>query len=333
VNPNFASGLLLLDKPQYVSSRKGAAMLVRDLNIHPKEKWGFVGTLDPLATGLLPIAVGSGTKAISYLESILSIKSYLATFALGEIRRGDDATGEVISDSKTVSLSSHRIKSIQASLSFWKDAVLALQHQRPPDFSAKHIKGKRAYEWAREGRPERIPSSPVTVSEINVLENESSSIRWSIKISRGGYIRSLARDFGIDMGIGGYLKDIRRIQMGPLEASEQIWEKTDSGLSYAFVPFSKLFTEIPSEVITRFLPDVMTGQKDQVKASQVSESMREYAYSTVHWQGQSYGIYLRPLRHMPGHTYKVLKRTQLSCRIGTNSKKEYKMNRSGRLAP
>lgn len=175
-------------------------------SIFKTKKIGHAGTLDPLATGLLICAVGKYTKLIPYVQNLPKV--YRATFRLGATTITDDSEG----DEENVTSTDHLTK---------QDIVNALAkylgtiQQVPPQYSAVHINGKRSYALARKGISVDIPPRNVIVNSI-ILTNFStpSSIEVTINCEKGTYIRSIARDVGIFLGVGGYMSKLERVSIG-----------------------------------------------------------------------------------------------------------------------
>ena len=208
------SGIALIDKPQGFTSHDVVAKLRGVLGTR---KIGHAGTLDPMATGLLVIGVGSGTKLMTYLSG--SDKSYQATVRLGEATFTDDAEGETVfsaSKSELESITAENIVEVVSSFG-------GKQLQVPSRVSAKKIDGKRAYDLAREGKDFQLEPVQVEVSRI-----ESSSPRFGeyidfeieVDCSSGTFIRALARDIGQKLGVGGHLTALRRTRVGKFDIDE-----------------------------------------------------------------------------------------------------------------
>lgn len=192
-------GILLLDKPSGISSN-GALQKVRYmLNA---SKAGHSGTLDPMATGLLPIGLGQGTKALPYLLD--AHKRYVATLKLGEVTTTGDAEGEVIAQSSVPALSAALIESV---LSRFRGAF----SQVPPMYSALKQQGRPLYELAREGIVVEREARDIHFYAIDLLSWTENSLQLQVWCSKGTYIRVLAEDIGVVLGCGAHLTALRRI--------------------------------------------------------------------------------------------------------------------------
>jgi tRNA pseudouridine55 synthase len=200
-------GVLLFDKPFELSSN-AAVQKVRRL--FGAEKAGHTGTLDPLATGLLPVCLGEATKfSMGLLESD---KAYLATLKLGEITSTGDMEGEVISRSEV------RVSELDLlrALSELHGDILQL----PPMHSALKYKGKPLYEYIRKGETVERQPRQVHIYELEMLRFQDSEVDIKVQCSKGTYIRTLAEDIGAKLGCGAHLKGLRRIATGPFQVDQ-----------------------------------------------------------------------------------------------------------------
>ena len=199
-------GLLLLDKPTGISSNKALQQAKR---MFDARKAGHTGSLDPLATGMLPICFGEATKLSQYLLN--ADKTYLAEIKLGEITDSADSDGELIE--------SHPVPSdldLQAVDKICQQFAGA-QMQVPPMVSAIKIDGKRLYKLAREGITVERPPRAVTIHNVTTQNYADSVITVSVSCSKGTYIRSLATDIGETIGCGGHIQFLRRCHVSPFD--------------------------------------------------------------------------------------------------------------------
>lgn len=174
-------------------------------------KVGHAGTLDPLATGLLVICSGKATKSItSYMDLP---KVYTGTFVLGANRPSYDMETPISSQFDISDLVEKDILSCAAN---FRGTLM----QVPPLFSAKKVSGKRAYKLAREGSDILLPPNEITVYSFEVTRIALPEVDFEIRCSRGTYIRSIAHDFGVELGVGAYLKTLRRTAIGELSISD-----------------------------------------------------------------------------------------------------------------
>lgn len=203
-----ASGIALIDKPNGFTSHDAVAKL---RGVLKTRKVGHAGTLDPMATGLLVIGVGSGTKLMTYLSG--SDKSYQATVRLGQTTFTDDAEGEVVAQAEQSELDSLTPEEITKAI----NSFLGKQQQVPSRVSAKKIDGKRAYDLAREGKEFKLEAVEVEISRIESSQpkfDQLIDVDIAIDCSSGTFIRAIARDLGEKLGVGAHLTALRRTKVG-----------------------------------------------------------------------------------------------------------------------
>ncbi len=208
-NPDFQEGqILLFDKPLYWTSFdlvKKVKNIIRKNYGYKKIKVGHAGTLDPLASGLMIICTGRYTKKITAIQE--SAKEYIAGFYLGKTTPSFDLETEVDGSYETAHIDRGMI--IDALQSFEGE-----YDQVPPQFSAKSVKGKRAYDYARKGEKVELKSQRVNFYEIELLDFDSPLVEIRVLCSKGTYIRSLARDLGEWLDSGAYLSSLKRTAIG-----------------------------------------------------------------------------------------------------------------------
>ncbi len=196
------SGWLILDKPVDFGSTEAVGKIKWLFNA---QKAGHAGTLDPLASGMLPIALGDATKTVPYVMDGRKIYEFTVTW--GEERSTDDLEGEV-------TRSSDRRPSeddIRALL----PAYIGTISQIPPQFSAIKIAGERAYDLARDGETVEIPAREVNIHRLTLLKVEADRAFFEVECGKGTYVRSLARDFGRELGCYGHISGLRRTFVAP----------------------------------------------------------------------------------------------------------------------
>lgn len=204
------SGWIILDKPYDMGSTQAVAK-VRWL--FDAKKAGHAGTLDPLASGVLPIALGEATKTVPYVVD--GNKSYRFTVRWGAATNTDDAEGEVIA----TSAERPSREAIEAML----PGFLGDIEQTPPRFSAIKIEGKRAYAEARAGREVELDARPVYVESLTLADAPTvDEAIFELTCGRGTYVRSLARDFGARLGCHGHVRNLRRTYVEPFEEGEAV---------------------------------------------------------------------------------------------------------------
>ena len=202
---NNISGWLLVDKPAGITSTGVVNKVKWAFNA---KKVGHAGTLDPDATGVLPIALGEATKTIPYIMD--EIKSYQFCVKFGEATDTDDATGEIIQNS------SKRPSDDEISTKLQK--YIGFIEQTPPNFSAIKINGKRAYELARQGSELKLNPRPLFVEDLRFVERvDNDHALLHLICGKGGYVRSIARDLGKDLKCFAHVKWLRRTSAGPFD--------------------------------------------------------------------------------------------------------------------
>jgi tRNA pseudouridine55 synthase len=196
-------GVLLLDKPVGLSSNDA---LQKAKRLYRAEKAGHTGTLDPLASGLLPLCFGAATKFAQV--SLDADKRYLATLKLGQTRRGGDLEGEILEE-KPVTVSRADVEAACARFVGTIDQV-------PPMHSALKHDGKALYEYARAGLEIEREPRRVTIHAIDIVEGDHDRWTLDVRCSKGTYIRTLAEDIGAALGCGAHLTSLRRTGSGAL---------------------------------------------------------------------------------------------------------------------
>ena len=201
------NGFLVVDKPAGMTSRD---VVNRAQFWFPRRtKIGHTGTLDPLATGVLVLCVGAATKLADRVQAMP--KQYETRIRLGATSNTDDADG-VIAESTATSIPT--LASVEAAL----PAFVGNIQQLPPQFSALKVQGQRAYDLARRGTEVALPARPVRVDSIVMQRYEWPWVDLMIDCGKGTYIRSIARDLGAVLGVGGLVQTLRRTRVGPVAA-------------------------------------------------------------------------------------------------------------------
>ncbi len=196
-------GWINLDKPSGLTSTQAMAKVRRLLN---GQKAGHAGTLDPLATGILPIALGEATKTISYIQN--GLKTYSFTVQWGEQRDTDDMEGNKVIATSDVRPSKAQIESV---LSKYTGTIL----QTPPKFSAIKVGGQRAYDLARDGQEVELKEREVFIESLELLAAGPNTADFRMVCGKGTYVRALARDMGQDLGTCGFITALKREKVGP----------------------------------------------------------------------------------------------------------------------
>ncbi|MBV2186573.1 MAG: tRNA pseudouridine(55) synthase TruB [Rhizobium sp.] len=197
------SGWLILDKPVDFGSTEAVSKIKW---LFDAQKAGHAGTLDPLASGMLPIALGDATKTVPYVMDGRKIYEFTVTW--GEERTTDDLEGEATQTSQA----RPNEDDIRALLPRYTGII----SQIPPQFSAIKIAGERAYDLAREGETVEIPSREVEIFRLTLIGcPDENRARFEVECGKGTYVRSLARDFGRDLGCYGHISELRRTFVAP----------------------------------------------------------------------------------------------------------------------
>lgn len=213
------NGLILLDKPKGWTSfdvvNKVRRMVQNsDLNTSNKKRFpvGHTGTLDPLATGLLVLLLGTYTKQAPGLTKL--DKTYEVTMKLGEVSTTGDAEGEVT----VVSGATPSQEAVQRALQQFTGDIM----QTPPAFSAIKINGQRAYKLARDGKAPELAARPVHIEQNILTDYSYPFVRFTSEVSSGTYIRSLVEDLGKTLGTGAYMSDLRRTKVGAFAIADAL---------------------------------------------------------------------------------------------------------------
>lgn len=209
-NQRKVNGILLLDKPVGLTSN---AALQKVKKLFNARKAGHTGSLDPLASGLLPLCFGEATKISGFLLD--ADKRYWVKCKLGERTTTGDAEGEVTDTRPVTGLDEQKIRGVL-------DGYLGEISQIPPMYSAVKHKGKRLYELAREGVIVEREARTVTIHEMSLLSVDLPVMELDVQCSKGTYVRTLVEDMGEDLGCGAHVADLRRSQVGPFDVGGMI---------------------------------------------------------------------------------------------------------------
>ncbi len=240
---NVINGWLNIDKPQGMTSNQVIGKVRRILNA---QKLGHAGTLDPLATGILPIALGEATKTIQFAQD--HDKIYRFTITWGEARNTDDSEGEVTASSPQ--------RPTAAEITALIPRFIGDIQQRPPQFSAIKIDGERAYNLARAGEEVIIDSRIVSVYDLKLLASTADTAEMEMHCGKGTYVRAIARDMGEILGCYGHISVLRRTVVGvfseesviPLDVFEKMVQSSDPDLYLR--PVETVLDDIPALALT-----------------------------------------------------------------------------------
>jgi tRNA pseudouridine55 synthase len=203
------NGWLALDKPLGMTSTAAVGAVKR---LFEAAKAGHAGTLDPLATGILPIALGEATKTVAYAMD--SAKAYRFTVRWGAETTTDDAEGTVVESSNKRPA---RLE-IETLLPHFTGVI----DQVPPQFSAIKVAGERAYDLARSGEMVELAARPVEISSLRLVVADSDSATLEAECGKGAYVRAIARDMGRQLGVFGHVISLRRTRVGPFGEAQMI---------------------------------------------------------------------------------------------------------------
>jgi tRNA pseudouridine55 synthase len=203
-------GFLTIDKPAGMTSHDVVARVRR---LSRQKRVGHGGTLDPAATGVLPVGLGEATRLLEYL--VEGRKRYLATIMLGRTTTTDDAEGETLVERAVPPLTAEQLHKVLASFT-------GIIQQVPPMYSAIQVEGRRLYDLARQGQELELAARPVEIDAITLLEWQSPGLTIDVSCGKGTYIRALARDIGVTLGCGAHLAALRRTAVGPLSLESAV---------------------------------------------------------------------------------------------------------------
>jgi tRNA pseudouridine55 synthase len=243
-------GWVILDKPIGMTSTHAVAVLKR---LFQAKRAGHAGTLDPLASGGLPIALGEATKTVPFVMD--GRKRYRFTVAWGEERDTDDTEGRVIQTSE-LRPSADAVRALLPQFT-------GLIEQIPPQYSAIKVQGERAYDLARDGETVELKPRPIEIHELTLVEHgDNGQSVFEAECGKGTYVRALARDIGRILGCFGHICALRRTLVGPfretdmipLEELEALCNRAASGegsLADALLPVETALDDIPALAVTR----------------------------------------------------------------------------------
>ena len=258
-------GIIIINKPKGCTSHDIVYKIKKMLN----EKVGHTGTLDPMAEGVLPILVGKGTLASKYL--INHDKKYIVELQLGTKTDTADSEGKIV-EQQPINKEIITIENIEKIL----QTFIGKQEQIPPIYSAIKINGKKLYEYARKGQEVKLKPRQIEIYNIKLLNYsvEEKQIKFEVFCGKGTYIRSLCEDIAIKFGTVGYMKSLKRIQVGDfkiedsitIEELNEIIQKNELENTKTIITLEKLFKELPSinldnRKLELFLNGVMLTQR------------------------------------------------------------------------
>ena len=235
-------GWVILDKPIGMTSTHAVSVVKRAFGA---KKAGHAGTLDPLASGLLPIALGEATKTVPFVMD--GRKAYQFTVAWGTQTNTDDTEGSVIATSDK--------RPDEAAIAALLPRFTGTIMQTPPKFSAIRIAGERAYDLARDGEEVELEARPVEIDALHIVSHDGATTTFEAECGKGTYVRAIARDLGLALGCLGHVAHLRRTRVGPFTVAdaasvETLRESPESALT-ALQPVKAALTLIPEIVLHR----------------------------------------------------------------------------------
>lgn len=273
-------GIIIINKPQGYTSQDVVSKVKRILNI---KKAGHTGTLDPMATGVLPVLIGEYTKLSKYLME--HDKTYIATIKLGEKSETGDLEGKIIENVEVPenAMDSDTIKNVLKTF-------LGKQKQIPPMYSAIKVNGKKLYEYAREGKSVEVTARDIEIEKINLLEvnNENCEITFETSVSKGTYIRVLCEDIAKKLGTVGYMKSLNRTRVNEFYIQDAIsfetLENNKNNLDFlenALIKMEKIFYKNPSIILNErkkelFLNGVMLTFENEEGLYNIYDTKNNY---------------------------------------------------------
>ena len=203
------NGIVIIDKPQDWTSQDVTARLRRVFNTR---RIGHGGTLDPMATGVLPVFVGRATRGVEFFEH--AEKTYETVLRLGMTTTTEDVWGETLEE-RPVSVDK---ETVEKTLESFRGEIL----QVPPMYSALKVNGQKLCDLARKGREVERQPRPITIHELTLLEMGENTLRLRVRCSKGTYIRTLCKDIGEALGCGGCMQELRRVSAGEYTIAEAV---------------------------------------------------------------------------------------------------------------
>jgi tRNA pseudouridine55 synthase len=240
-NRAVVDGWVVLDKPVGMTSTQAVSRLKR---VYNAKKAGHAGTLDPLASGILPIAFGEATKTVPFVQD--GEKAYSFTVRWGAETDTDDADGRITRESDA----RPDVGAIEALLPRFTGEIM----QTPPQFSAIKIAGERAYDLARDGETVALQPRPVTVHRLALVDADGDEAKLVMECGKGAYVRAIARDLGRLLGCFGHVTALRRTRVGPFYEDDSFTlEEIEApgGALAALLSVEAGLTELPCVIVDR----------------------------------------------------------------------------------
>lgn len=311
----MVNGIINVHKEKGFTSHDVVAKL---RGIVGQKKIGHTGTLDPDATGVLPVCLGKGTKLCDLLTD--KDKTYEAVLLLGQETDTQDTSGQVLNTADTTALMKDQVE--ECILSFVGD-----YEQIPPMYSALKVNGKKLYELAREGKVVERKPRPVRILEINILEVKLPEVRMEVTCSKGTYIRTLCHDIGNQLGVFGCMKELIRTRVSMFDLSDSLTLgelqvlKDNGTLDTAILPVDSVFQSMTSYTIEPIMEFValngnpinvesivgstVSGDKAVDLGEESNDSNAVSSTEKVDWEdGQAIRVYLQSGEFLGVYYYK-----------------------------
>lgn len=264
------NGIIIIDKPMGRTSHDMVYVMRKLTGI---KKVGHTGTLDPMATGVLPVCIGNATKVADMLT--LSDKRYIAELVLGRTTDTQDADGKVLTECE-VNCTEEEIRA--AVMSFVGEF-----EQVPPMYSAIKQNGKKLYELARQGIEVERKSRRITIHSIDILKIDGNHVTIDVSCSKGTYIRTLCEDIGKKLGVGAYMNTLRRTKTGPFSIEESYTVedveklKENGQLESVMIPVDRMFEEYPKITLnSKQVKSVTNGMAMTYRGGAEGQTYRVY---------------------------------------------------------
>jgi tRNA pseudouridine55 synthase len=251
-DPLFSDGVIVIHKPAGPTSHDVVAVARRAISsiVHRRStmKVGHTGTLDPLASGVLPLVLGKATRLAQFFSS--AEKEYDAEIELGTATTTFDRGGEIVASERTRTVSELTASLVEEAVASFRGTYL----QQPPAYSAKKIDGDRAYDLARRNTPVRLQPVEVTATSLDILEWRGSLLRIRLVSSAGYYVRSLANDIGVRLGTGAHLAALVRTRSGDFSISQavglDVLDRRPQEAAARVIPLENLLPSLPTMTLT-----------------------------------------------------------------------------------
>jgi len=264
------NGWLIIDKPRDMGSTQVVNLTRRLFNA---KKNGHAGTLDPFATGVLPIAFGEATKVLPYVTD--GEKEYEFVLQFGASTNTDDSEGEIVETTNKIP-TEDEIKQVIP-------LFVGKIKQTPPMYSAIKINGQRAYKLARDGQQVDMPEREIEIFDLQLLEiNANRQAKFRVRCSKGTYVRTLGRDIALKLGSKGYLQELRRTKCGKFSINDAILLEKIKNIVHSDDLSENL---LPLETSLRDIADLAVSEADAAKLKQ-GQGLSPKAYDVKQYIGQ-----------------------------------------------